>query len=326
MSPRFARSVVTAVLTVGLLGLVAGRAAGQEAELRLGAGAEDAVRAALLGVEGGGLELDLALTAGSDPGAAVAVQRRRAAGLLGTLVLEAEGAVRLDAPAAVRAKLRARGALGPVALRLEGEAWGAPPERFAPTEDPGAAPFDRGAALRVAGDGRASRRWLIGGDVGVVRAAGGALAWDLGLDARARRLLGRSWDLTFAAEGRWRGDGPAAALGAGVVWAPRRAPEVRLRAWLDAVVRDGRRGVRPGVEGRGVARAGGGRVDWTVRARPGGPDRAPWWAELAWRRPAGPVDVELRAVARTGGAAGTGWSVAAAAFVPVRTGAGGDDR
>src|SRR6056297_608029 len=108
MSPRLAHRVVTAFLTVVLLGVVAGRAVGQEAELRLalGAEAEDAVRAALLGVEGGGLELDLALTAGPDPGAALAVQRRRAAGVLGTLVLEVEGAVRLAAPAAARATLR----------------------------------------------------------------------------------------------------------------------------------------------------------------------------------------------------------------------------
>ncbi|NBC94776.1 MAG: hypothetical protein GVY27_00295, partial [Deinococcus-Thermus bacterium] len=75
MSPRLAHRVVTAFLTVVLLGVVAGRAVGQEAELRLALGAEDAVRAALLGVEGGGLELDLALTAGPDPGAALAVQR-----------------------------------------------------------------------------------------------------------------------------------------------------------------------------------------------------------------------------------------------------------
>jgi hypothetical protein len=326
MLPRSVRAAATAALSVILLGVVAGRAAGQEAELRLGAGAGDPVRTALLDVRGGGLNLDVALSAGADPGAAVAVRRRSAAGVLGTLVLEGEGAVRLAAPAAGRATLRARGALGPVALRLQGEAWGAPPERFAPADDPGTAPFDRGAALRLEGDGRASRLWLIGGDVGVTRAASGGLAWDVGLDARARRLLGREWDLTLAAEGRWREDETGAALGAGVVWAPRRAPEIRVRAWLDAVDRDGRQTFRPGVESRGAARAGGGRVDWTVRARPGGPDRAPWWTALAWRRPAGSAEVEVRAVARTGAAVGTDWSVEAAAFVPVPNAAGGADR
>jgi hypothetical protein len=326
MPRRSVRALATALLAAVLSGVLAGRAAGQELEVRLGAGGADPARAALLGVPGEGLELDLALVAGSDPGGAVAVQRRRAAGVLGTLVLEAEGAVRWAAPAAARATLRARGALGPVALRLEGEAWGAPPERFAPTADPGSAPFDRGAALRLAGDGRASRTWLVGGDVGATRAAGGALAWDLGLDARARRLLGRTWDLTIAAEARWREHETGAALGAGVVWAPRRAPEIGVRAWLDAVARDGREAIRPGVEGRGAARLGDGRVAWTVRARPGGPDRAPWWAELAWRRPAGSAEVELRAVARTGGAAGTGWSVTAAAFVPVPSETGAGDR
>jgi hypothetical protein len=324
MTVRCARAVLTALLAVVLSGLVAGAAVGQEAELRLGAGDADPVRIALLGVQGGGLELDLELAAGRDPGGAVSLQRRRAAGILGTLVLEAEGAVRLATPAAARATLRARGALGPVALRLEGEAWGAPPERLAPSADPGAAPFDRGAALRLEADGRATRRWLLGGDVDVSRASGGAFAWSLAMDARARRLLGRSWDLALAAEGRGRETELGAALGAGVVWAPRRAPDVRLRAWLDAVVRDGQTKVLPGVEGRGAARAGGGRVDWTVRARPGGPDRAPWWAEVAWRRPAGPVEVELRGVGRTGGTAGTGWTVAAAVSVPVPTEGGGD--
>jgi hypothetical protein len=307
------------LLLAALAGPAVGPAAAQEASLRLAAGVADPVRVSLRELPGAALDLDLALAAGDDPGAAVALRRRSAAGVLGTLVLEGEAALRLADPVAGRGTVRARGALGPVALRLQADVWGAPPERFDPTADPGDAPFARGAALRLAGDGRPSRGWLVGGDLAVARAGDGALAWDLAARARGRRLLGREVDLALAAAGRL-GPGPdgGAALGAGVVWAPRRAPDVAVRAWLDVRAEDGAVAWRPGAESAGALRAAGGRLAWTLRARPAGLERAPWWAELAWRRPLGGMRLELRATGRAGGAAGAGWSLSASARVPLR--------
>ncbi len=306
----------TAVLLALLLPTLA---AAQRAAVAVSAGDRPELRLEVRELPRGDDRLEASLVLARDPGLDLRVARSSAAGPLGTLVLEAEAGLRLASGAAGRARLTVRGVLGPVAARLEASAWGAPAERFAPDRDPGEAPYAAGTALALSADGRLDRTWLAGGEVVWTLGEDGRSAWDLAGRLRGRRLLGREADLTVATEARLA-DAAAgrAAAGVGLVLAPRRAPEIAIEAWLDAVPSEGGVALRPGLETRGAWRDPTGRLAWRVRARPGARDRAPWSLEASWRGSSDDGDWTVRAAARAGGPAGAGASLGIAWELPLR--------
>lgn len=306
------RRLVPLVLALALL-VVAASAAAQTARIGLVAsGASGELRIAVLDLPRGEDRLDAELRLAAEPGLSLAVRRSSAAGPLGTLVLEADAELRLADEPAARAGLRARGALGPVAARLEGLAWSAPPERFDALAPLGRTPFERGHALGLAADGRLDRTWLAGAEATLWRGDAGRTALDLGASLRARRLLGAELDLTVGVQGRADGAGEGrVGVGAGVVAAPRRAPEIAVRAWLDAVPVAGGVALRPGLESEGAWSAAAGRLSWAVRLRPGARERAPWSLDVAWRRPAGDGVWRLEGSVHAGGRAGDGVALGA---------------
>lgn len=301
------------MVLVLVLGLAAGSAAAQSARLGLVAtGASGEVRLAALDVPRGEDRLDAELRLGAEAGLSLAVRRSSAAGPLGTLVLEADAELRLADEVAGRAGLRARGALGPVAARLEGAVWSAPPERFDALAPLGRTPFERGHALGLAADGRLDRTWLAGAEATWWRGDAGRAAWDLGASLRARRLLSGELDLTVGVQGRVVGAGEGrVGVGAGVIAVPKRAPEIAVRAWLDAVPGASGVALRPGLESEGAWRAAAGRLSWAVRLRPGARERAPWSLAVAWQRPAGDGVWRLEGSVHAGGDAGDGVALGA---------------
>jgi len=293
-------------------------ASAQTLRLSASGGTSPELRVGVSSVPRGADELDAILVVSSDPGAELRVRRAEAFGPLGTLVLEADASARFGSDPAGRFAVAARGVLGPVAAALRASAWGAPPERFVATAASGRAPFHRGSSLQVSGEGRLDRTWLLaagvtgwrGAGAGEDRPDGGESAIDLEATLRGRRAAGPDLDLTVTAEGRLAGRaGGRAALGAGVVLAPRRAPEIAATAWLD--VRPTGDGVRlvPGVSSEGVWALGDDRLAWSATARPGGLERSPWSLDASWRRPAWAGTVEVRSGVRAGGRPGTAWSV-----------------
>ncbi|MDZ7707642.1 MAG: hypothetical protein U5J97_07060 [Trueperaceae bacterium] len=302
-------AIVLAIVLVVAWALL-GATVAQTFHVAASVGTSPEARIGVRSVPRGADELDAALIVAADPGAELTVRRSQAFGPLGTLVLEADASARFAATPAARLGAAARGVLGPVAASLRASAWGAPPERFLATAGSGRAPFDRGVSLALAGEGRLDRTWLLAGGATGWRGDGGRTALDLDVRLRGRRALGDDLDLTVRAHGRLAGraDGRAA-LGAGIVVAPRRAPEIAATAWLDAApTADGVR-VVPGLSSEGAWALGSDRLAWTAVARPGGSERSPWSLDASWRRPAWDGTVEVRAGARAGGDPGTGWSV-----------------
>ena len=312
-----ARLAFLAVVLV-LVPSLSPRAFAQTFQASASVGPSPELRLGVASVPRGPDEVGAVLVLSSDPGAELVVRRAQAFGPLGTLVLEADASARLgDAPAG-RLGVAARGVLGPVAAALRASAWGAPPERFVTTAASGRAPFERGASLGLSADGRLDRTWLlageltgwrgVGADAGRVDGASGAL--DLAATLRGRRLAGPDLDLTVTAEGRLAGGaGGRAAVGAGVVVAPRRAPEIAATAWLDLRPVAGGVTVVPGLSSEGAWTSGADRLAWSVVARPGGTERSPWSLDASWRRPAWDGTVEARGGIRTGGRDGAAWSV-----------------
>lgn len=305
-------TLVTVVLTavLALAPAVVGTASAQTLHLSSSGGPTPEARIGVRSVPRGPDRLDAALVVSTDPGAELAVRRSQAFGALGTLVLEGEASARFGTTPAARASAGVRGVLGPVSASLRTSVWGAPPERFDTAAATGRAPFDRGASLRLAGEGRLDRTWLLAGGATGWRGDGGRTALDLDARLRGRRALGGDRDLSVRAEGRLAGRaGGHAALGAGVVVAPRRAPEIAATAWLD--VRPTADGVRlaPGLSTEGAWAVGADRLAWSAIARSGGTERSAWSLDASWRRPAWDGLVEARAGLRAGGLAGTGWSV-----------------
>jgi|GEM_PF-1542930 len=309
-------ALLAVVLT--LLPAVLPYASAQALRLSASGGTSPELRVGVSSVPRGADEVDAVLVVSSDPGAELRVRRAEAFGPLGTLVFEADASARFGSDPAGRFAVAARGVLGPVAAALRAAAWGAPPERFVETAATGRAPFHRGASLRVSGEGRLDRTWLLaagatgwrGAGDGGDRANGGESALDLDATLRGRRAAGPDLDLTVTAQGRLAGRaGGRAALGAGVVLAPRRAPEIAANVWLD--VRPTADGVRvvPGISSEGVLALGDDRLAWSATARPGGLERSPWSLDANWRRPAWDGTVEVHGGVRAGGQPGAAWSV-----------------
>ncbi len=316
-APAAFRAAFLAV-ALALVQALAPHASAQTSRVSATVGTSPELRVGVASVRRGADEIDAVLIASSDPGAELRVRRAEAFGPLGTLVLEADASARFGRDPAARFGVAARGVLGPVAAALRASAWGAPPERFAATAASGRAPFDRGASLRLSGEGRLDRTWLLAGGVTGWRGDGAsgserddeAAALDLEARVRGRGAAGPDLDLTVTAQGRLAARaGGRAALGAGVVVAPRRAPEIAATAWLD--VRPAADGVRivPGVSSEGVWALGDERLAWTATARPGGLERSPWSLDASWRTPAGDGAVEAHGAVRAGGRPGTSWSV-----------------
>lgn len=307
------RPVLVVTLLATLLALTP-PAAAQTVSLRAGweRGAPGA-RWAVAGVPRDGGTVGFAAVLSPTPGLDLEVRGAQAFGALGTLTVEADGALRALPQVRARANVGARGAFGPIAGRLEARAWGAPAERFEAYEDPGPARASRGASLLASVEGRLDRTWLLGGAVRTERGAAGAWTLDGRVEARARRLFGPTLDLEMRAHTRVAGEGDGrAGLGAGFTHAPRRAPEVDVLAFVDvAPAADGVR-IAPGLETAGARDALGGRLGWTVRLRPLAPQRAPLWASLTWSRPQGEGTLRLRTSLAHGGAAGSEASVSAA--------------
>lgn len=306
------------VVLLALVPLLVPHAFAQTFRLSATVGTSPELRVGVAAVPRGADELDAVLIVSADPGAELRVRRAEAFGPLGTLVFEADASVRFGQDPAGRFGVAARGVLGPVAAALRASAWGAPPERFAATAASGRAPFDRGASLRLSGEGRLDRTWLLAGGVTGWRGYGakdGAgdderNALDLEATLRGRGAAGPDLDLTVTAQGRLADRaGGRTALGAGVVLAPRRAPEIAATAWLD--VRPTADGVRivPGASSEGVWALGDDRLAWTATARPGGLERSPWSLDASWRSPAWDGTVEAHGGFRVGGRSGAAWSV-----------------
>jgi hypothetical protein len=290
--------------------------------VRAQVGAQPAAWIGVRGVPRDGGEVDAYARLARDPGLGAALRWSEAFGPLGTLVVEGDAEVRLGEPVAARASAGVRGTVGPVAARLRIGAHGASPERFEGGQADHDAPYDRGASLRLAVDGRASRTWLVSASATAWRDATGPLTYDLDAAARARSGLGRELDARLALQTRIGAGGTVLAVGLGAVYVPRRAPEVALTAWWDvdpgpgAAVR-----LRPGLEAAGAWRAGPDRVEAALVARPGGRARTPWSAELSWRRTLEDGDVTIVAIGHSGGPEGTGFEVRVGYQAPLDAGA-----
>lgn len=225
----------------------------------------------------------------------------RAFGPLGTLVLDGEAAARFGPMLDGRVRAGARGALGPLAVRLEGSAWSAPRTAFDPLADAGPETFPAGWAGALEVDGRVSRNWLLGGRARLARdAANGSLDFDVGAWLRARRALAERHDLRLRTRARFASQGRgAASVGVEVLWQRGRAPEWRTGLGFGR----GPHGWGPGLtfEGR-ASLADGPRLDWALRLEPYAVADLPYRGELgaSFALPRG--ELELRGVAGLDGA------------------------
>lgn len=288
---------------VFVLVLASGSVSAQSLRLGIDAHASPALVVALDGVPRAGGEVAVEARIAHDPGGRLDVRWSDPLAGVGNVVLEGSAEARFGETTVARGSLGARGVLGPIAVRLEVDRYGALPERFDAAARLGDAPFARGGAVRLALDGRVDRTWLVSGAATAwwssgASSSGGVIDVDVG--ARARALLAREVDGRVAFEGRWGHQRDAYGIGIGAVHAPRRAPEVSGIAWLDVDLRDGRTVARPGIELEGAWRLGRDRIEASVFARPTSRARAPWSLDVTWRRPWGDGEVAFRAVGRTG--------------------------
>jgi hypothetical protein len=231
------------------------------------------------------------------PAAAAGWRRTVAAGPLGTLVLEARSGVDAGGLGLTAA---ARGALGPVALRLEAAIGNRAPAPWsvaarAPTTTPPAADL---APLAGPGGGprfdlsanavwRIDRRWTVeltprayasrdgwaGGAAVSLRRA--AVAPDVDLSARLDLAGGRL--------------AHHAAVGMTVHHVPRRAPESRLTAWWGSDAWGG----GPGLELAWVVREGGAQATLAGAIGPRWSDRPEAYLAAAFQRPWGAATVHV---------------------------------
>lgn len=315
--PRTPRRPLQVTVAAALLVLATPLASAQAITLLAGGSAGGPIaRLGLADVRHAGGTAGLAAVLSPAPGLDVDVRTARAVGGVGTLTFDVSGGVRASSTFQARLRLAARGTIGPVAGRIEASGWNAAPERFDPLTDPGTARGAAGVALLMDADYRLDGRWLLGGTVRAEWATTG-MTVDAALDARARRLLGPELDLTGHLGTRWAdgGDGRAA-LAAGVVFAPRRLPEIGLTAFLELAPTDTGSAAAPGLETYGARTLGGGRLGWSVRLRPLAPERAPWLVEVDWRRTAGEGTLTLRSLLAHGGEGGTRWAASAGYELP----------
>ena len=255
-----------------------------DVSLHRGTSAPGAAELALLGLREGDITADLRFGVAVTDGGADAIltarwSRAATLGLLGAVTVELDGALRTDGHR--RLRLGGRGVLGPASVALDLSARNAGPERFSVV---GLAPLDDdprlpGTVVGIAADVRyrIDRHVLLGFEPGIYASAAGLGAR---LDGTLRL---RRWWGDVDALAAWHGwydpvaYGVAGGVGAGVVWAPRRAPEWRAVAWLG--VAEG--AVRPGLElaGRTDLSSGVG-LDLAVAAQPFRRDIPPYRASL----------------------------------------------
>ncbi len=313
------RAPLRLLLALALL-IAAPGAAAQTATLRVAtvAGADRFVPEARLELRdlpaGARDRVRVALVASAAPGVDLEAQARRAFGPLGTVVVETGVGVRFAEAPAVRGHAVLRGQLGPVAARLEARARSAAERRFDPLDASGSDPFGSGASLRLAGEGRLTGTWLAGADLAVRTDLKGSWLLDADATVRARRAFGAEWDALGAVESRIAANGGGAiGFGTGVAHVPRRAPEVRFVAYLDARADDAGTVWLPGLVTRGTwVGPMGDRFGWDVHLRPAGRRVAPLAVQASWR-PSGAGDAPTATVGvRGGGPEGTAWSVALA--------------
>jgi len=233
------------------------------------------------------------------PAAAAGWRRTIAAGPLGTFVLDARTGV--DA-GGVGLAVAARGALGPVALRLEAAAGNRAPAPWSvvartPVTTPPAAdlaPLVRpggGARLDLGANAvwRIDRQWTVELTPRALRSAdgwAGAAAASLRRSAIAPDIdLSVRLDLAFGPAGRHT------AAGLTLHHAPRRAPESQLTAWWggDAVT------AGPGLELAWVVREGGAQATLFGAIGPRWADRPEAYLAAALQRPWGPGAVHVGA-------------------------------
>lgn len=324
-SPRIRSAFRALVLVVGgmlggMLGGMHGGAIAQSLELGVDASRTSALTARLEGIPRAGGEIALGVRAGIDPGLRLDVKWSSPLAGIGTVVLEGSAEARFGGDVVARGSVGARGVLGPIAARLRIARFGAAPERFDAARLPGDAPFARGGSAQLAVDGRLDRQWLLAGS--------GTLWWpsapttlglvvDVDAQARARGLLGRERDGLIALETRWSEGAATLAVGAGLIEAPRRAPEVAGTVFLDLDLRDGRTMLRPGVEIDGSWRSGDDRISATLVARPASREGAPWAIDLAWQRPWRDGRLTLQATGRTGARDGSALAVTLNYALPI---------
>jgi len=295
---RRIRPVLACLLALSLVACAHAQSWGVHAQ----AGADPGVWIGVRDVPRDGGTVDGFALLADDPGVGLSARWSDAFGPLGTLVIEGDAELRLAEPAAARASAGVRGTVGPVAARLRIGVDGAPPERFASGAAAAEAPYERGASLLLAADGRLSRTWLLSASATVWRDASGAASYDLDAAVRARAVLGREGDARLALQTRVGAAQPRVALGLGAVYVPRRAPELSATVWLD-VDPASRAAVRawPGLEAAGAWRIGQDRVEVALLGRPGGRARTPWSLDLSWRRSIDAGDVTLQALGSAGG-------------------------
>lgn len=299
-----------AALVTGLLLLLPWlpTAAAQQLAVGIVASARPAMGVALRDVPRAGGVIGAAARLGVDPGAALSFRWSEVIGGVGNLVVEGDAATRFGGGPAGRATLGARGVLGPVAARVHLDLFSAPPERFEPVGRPADAPFEAGSSLRIAGDGRLDRTWLVGAQL---RAWHSERRWlvDVDASARARALLAPTWDGRIALASRWGANAANQSLGLGVVWAPRRAPDVSATLWLDRSVRGTTVALLPGAELDGSWRFGADTIAARIVLRPAGRARAAWSFETSFRHPWNGGTLVLRGGAHAGGVSGRAWTV-----------------
>lgn len=276
---------------------------------------------ALTGLREENLTADLRLgVVAADPGldAILGARWSRAAtlGLLGSVTLELDGALRTDGHA--RLRLGGRGVLGPASVALELAARSAAPERFAVAGVAPVAPEPR--LPPPVWSAVADVRYRIDRQL-LLLVAPGAFASDAGFAARLDGALrARRWLDEIDAVAAWHGwydprtGGVAAAVGAGVVWAPRRGPEWHATAWLGAT--DG--AVTPGLSVRGLADLGSGvGLELDLAAQPFRRDVPPYRALAEVTVDAAATELYVRAQGQAGGSAPVGAAIAVGARLPI---------
>ena len=255
-----------------------------DASLSLSGSARASADLALLGLREGDQTADVRLgvavtDTGTDALLAARWSRSATLGLLGAVTIELDGAVRTDGHR--RLRVGGRGVLGPASVALDVSARTAGPERFsvvgvAPRAD---GPRLPGTVVSLAAGVRyrIDRQLLLGLEPAIFGSAAGIGAR---LDGTLRL---RRWWGDVDALAAWHGwydpvtSGVTAGIGAGVVWAPRRAPEWRAVAWLG--IAEG--AVLPGLEVAGRADVASGiGIDVAIAAQPFRRDVPPYRAFL----------------------------------------------
>lgn len=290
---------VAQTFTVELGGVLGSSASGSAAP---------AFGVSLTGGRVGAATVDLAISYRDAAQLDFALSENRSFGPVGNVVFEFDAAVRTDS--AAQAEVTARGAFGPVAMRLSLGAFSHDADRFDPLAGiADARPRFRdlagsqsGYSLRLVGSGRLNRSLVFEADPelylveGSFAARTGArLRWLRAFGDNELRLLAHAYSPPSAAAGH-------VALGAGLVLGRGRAPDWTFAATLGYA--DGR--LLPGASVELIERFASGQiVSLYAAAEPYRRDIAAYRAHGSFQASWGPGSMSVRAFGGDGGAFAT---------------------